>query len=209
MQTVKYRSFSHWFSYHWGWFVLAGVLALLALYFYTGRTVEADPDYRISWVGSTELSETEQDAVCSVMSSLGSDQNGDGEVTVDLVQYIIDFQPDEDTADTALSYSALMKLMADLELKDCYLFLIEDPEAFQRSTGVLQYLDGSIPGEEEDYEAAHWEEMCVAWTCEGLEHTPTYLARRAFFNDESAEELFPGSDTLFEVMTGLGGASQP
>ncbi len=85
LQIKKYRSFSHWFSYHWGWFIA-------------------------------------------------------GEVAVTIKQYIIDFQPDSDDADTALYYSATLKLMADLELKDCYLFLIEDPESFQSVFGVLQYL---------------------------------------------------------------------
>ena len=205
--TVKYRSFSHWLSYHWGWFVLAGVLVLLGLYFSSGQSAGPEPDYRIAWAGSTALSDEEEAAICQVMSSLGEDQNGDGEVTVEVLQYVIDFEPDEETADPALSYSAQAKLMADLELKNCYLFLIEDPEAFQAAYGVLQYLDGSTPGEEENYEAARWEEMCVAWTCEGLAHGPVYLARRAFFQGESAAGLFPGSDALFEIMTGLGGAS--
>ncbi len=49
--------------------------------------------------------------------------------------------------------------------------------------------------------------MCVAWTCQDPEHKPAYLARRAFFNDESTGELFPGSDDLFLSMSGLSGLS--
>ncbi len=75
MHRKKYRSFSHWFSYNWGWLIAAGVIALLALYFGDGR----------------------------------------------------------------------------------------------------------IPGEEDGYEAAHWEKMCVAWTCPGLDREPVYLARRVNF----------------------------
>ena len=44
-----------------------------------------------------------------------------------------------------------------------YIFLLEDPEGFEKSTGVLQYLDGTV---DDDPETADpdWREMVYRWT---------------------------------------------
>ena len=60
---VQYRSFAHWFSYHWGWLLAAAALALLLVHGYLTRSRTPQPDYTVNWVGATALSEEEEAAI--------------------------------------------------------------------------------------------------------------------------------------------------
>lgn len=199
----NYRSLSHWFSYNWGW-VLGGAL-LLALILSAALLHSSDPeaDYLVSWVGVSALTEEEEQAVTDALSRSGQDQNGDGSVTVQLRQFIIDFTMTSSDDGFEDNYSYVLKLVAELQTEQCYLFLMDRPELFQRSTGALQYLDGTTPAnmEEGGYESEYWERMCVPFQAEGLERQ-TYLGRRAFFGDSDPSALFPGSDALFNAIAG-------
>lgn len=198
---VQYRSFAHWFSYHWGWLLAAAALALLLVHGYLTRSRTPQPDYTVNWVGATALSEEEEAAISAALARAGADQNGDGQVTAAVNQYLIDFALTPDSAGYADSYAGLLKLTAQVQTGDCYLYLVEDPERFQSATGIFQYLDGTIPSDEEGYECANWERMCFLWQPEGLEHQG-WLGRRALFGGDEAQELFPGSDALFGALAG-------
>ncbi|MCC8181841.1 MAG: hypothetical protein LIO45_02510 [Clostridiales bacterium] len=199
---VKYQSFSHWFSYNWRFVVIAVFFIAVGLYYGLIVEHEPDPDYTINWIGTTMLSTSEEEALESTFTALASDQNGDGLVTVSIVQYTINFHYGEDATDTDMeeSYMNLQKLLTRLQMKDSYIFLMDDPEGLQTSTGILRYLDGGYAGEENDFEAENWEEMCVLWSCDGFERT-AYLGRRALFEEDSDyEETFPGGEALFQAL---------
>lgn len=196
---VKYKSFAHWFSYHWGWLLAAAVLALLLVHGYLTRSRTPQPDYTVSWVGSTALSEAEEAAVSAAVVRAGADQNGDGQVTAAVNQYVIDFTLNPDSPGYADSYAGLLKLTAQVQAGDYYLYLAEDPERLQSATGLFQYLDGTIPSGADGYECANWEQMCFPWQPEGLEHQG-WLGRRALFGKDDARTLFPGSDALFAAL---------
>ena len=201
----KYRSFGHWLSYNWGWIALAAGVVFLFLYTRYLQPRPPEPDYRVSWVGVSHLSEEEELAVRTALERLGKDENGDGQVLVNVSQFIIDF--DMDTSDPGFedNYGNVTKLVAELQTAQCYLFLLDRPDRFQYATGALQYLDGTAAASEEGsgYECENWEQMCVPFQTEGSTRT-AYLARRVIFQDKkSSQELFPGADLLFEAATGL------
>lgn len=196
---VKYRSFSHWFSYHWGW--LLGILALILLlaHAYLTNSREPKPDYVISWIGASPLSEEEEAAISSAAACAGADQDGDGQVVTAVNQYLIDFTLSPDDYLYQDSYANHLKLLAQIQAGDCYLYYMEDPEGFQASTGVLRYLDGTTPSEADHYECANWERMCLPWQPEGFERQ-CWLGRQALF-DGGVQSRYPGSDELFDALT--------
>ena len=192
------KSLSHWLTYNWGW--ILGGAALLAVLVYSALSHTGGPraDYTVTWVGTTYLSEGEVEAICQAIAQAGADQNGDGAVVTDVVQYVIDFTLTGEDHGYADSHANNVKLLAHLQAEDCLLFLLEDPEQFQRSTGALRYLDGAIPTDVDGYECANWQRMCLFWQPEGLEHQ-AYLGLRALFSGE--ESLFPGAAILFDAIT--------
>ncbi len=196
----QYTSFRHWFSYHWGW-ILGGIAvsAFLLYAFLPGGG--SKPDYVLSWIGTTALSETEEAAVKSAAARAGADQNGDGMIEVSLTQFIIDFHMTADDSRYEENYGYVSKMLGQLQTNECYLYLLEDPERFQYATGALQYLDGARASEADHFESSRWEEMCVPWNPEGLAHT-AFLARRAFFGQEDPDSLFPGGNALFDALSG-------
>lgn len=197
---THYRSVSHWFSYNWGWLLAgAAVIGLIVFEFWTDSR-DPKPDYVISWVGATTLSEDEVSAISNAAVQAGADQNGDGQVIVSVYQYLIDYTVSPDDYRYQDSYANSLQLMAHLQSVESYLFLMDNPEDFQAATGVLQYLDGSVPSADGDYDCANWADMCVPWQPEGLEHQ-CWLGRRALFGD-SVQDRFPGSDELFAALCG-------
>lgn len=201
--VTKYKSISHWFSYNWGWLLGGALLVLFIVYTTVFQPMAPKSDYTITWVGRTLLSDAESEAISAAVTRAGSDQNRDGMVTVAVNQYVIDFTVTGEDYNYEDNYANFLKLLAEIQAKECYLFLMDDPELLQYSLGVLQYLDGTIPGEEDHYACANWEQMCVLWQPEGLEHQ-AYLGRRAFFGGEETQKLFPGADALFTALAGIG-----
>lgn len=195
----NYVSFSHWFTYHWRAVVWI-VLLLLAGLWFSLLPKEPDTDYVISWVGTQVLSEKQEQALTQQLQAAGTDINGDGEIVIRIDQYAISFGDETDGDTLTESYTYLTKLLNAIQVKDCRLYLLEDPEGFQRVTGVLQYLDGAIPSEADSYECANWAEMCVPLETDALD-VPVYLGRRCLFDGEDPEQLFPGADALFTALT--------
>lgn len=202
MKTVKYQSFSHWFFYHKRMLFGIAAFALMAAILYFNHQALPDPDYRVGWVGKTMLNQEEEAALIAEISAHGTDLNGDGQIYVTVVQYNIDFHADATDADAETYYGNTVKLIGQLDTGECYLYFMDDPERFQFATGALRYLDGAPSGEEDHYEYQHWEEMCLPWTCEGLENRTIWLGRRALFDEDADyESAFPGGEALFQALT--------
>lgn len=204
LEPVKYKSFSHWFSYHWGIIPIA-LLALFLIWFsWKGKTGAVDTDYTVGWVGASMLTEEEEAALSAAIAACGEDLNGDGEVTVEICQYVIQFDMDATDDNAELNYNYVTKLVSELQTNRCYLYFLEDPEGFQRCTGVLQYLDGSAAGEEDNYDCANWAEMCVPFQTAGFEKRTCWVGRRALFaEDADYSAAFPGGEALFQALAGL------
>lgn len=155
--TKKQRR-QNWWHYH-KWHVLTAAVVLLIgadwAYHVLTRTV---PDYQIAYVGSAPLDERDKTSWETQMAALGVDCNGDGKVIVQMNQYL---STPEDAMYTAASN---VKLLADLDGRESYFFLLEDPEKFQADYEILQ--EDWLPVEN------------------GL-----YLARREFWEDRTAEHM--------------------
>ncbi len=200
---TRYESLSHWLTYNWRWVAGIVIVILLAVFFYQNNTESVPSDYIITWVGCTDLTSEEEASIVAAATEAGADQNGDGEVIVTIRQYVIDFQVDATDEAAEDTYYNTLKLLNQLHAADSFQFLLDDPDKFQFNAGVLQYLDGTISGEEDNYECANWADMCVAWNCDGFERT-AYLARRALFEDGADyEATFPGGNALFTALTGV------
>lgn len=159
---------ANWWYYH-KWHVFLGV-GLLALGVYLGARIlgvgQVRPDYQVAYVGSAALPEDTAAALESALAELGTDCNGDGQVAVQLNQYVMG----DDSGESAIyAYAGSTQLMADLDSCESYFFLLEDPAGFQENYQVLRHLDGSLPQETEK----DWESCYLPWSqCPVLRELP-------------------------------------
>ena len=106
-------------------------------------------------MGSAPLSQEGAAAWEARLAALGADCDGAGKVVVQVNQYL------SAREDAMYAAAANVKLLADLDSRESYFFLLEDPEKFQADYEILQ----------EDW-----------FPVEGS----LYLARRAFWEDRTA-----------------------
>lgn len=158
LELTKKQRRQNWWHYH-KWHVLIGVaVVLIGADWGWNILTRVTPDYQIAYVGSVPLSERDGASWETQLAAFGTDCNGDGKVVVQLKQYLSSYE------DAMYNAAANVRLLADLDGRESYFFLLEDPEKFQADYEVL----------EEDW-------FPVA---DGL-----YLARRAFWEDRTAEHM--------------------
>jgi len=151
---TKEEKWKNWWHYN-KWFVAAGVLLLAGLVSIVRTALtQVEPDYQIAYVGASTLPEDTANALEAQLAGLGEDLNGDGRVTVRLVQYV-----SSDDSDPGLTVSAEVQLAADIMERESYFFLLEDPERFQERYHSLRRLDGSLP-DDDDLTA---QGTCLRW----------------------------------------------
>ena len=158
VELTKQQRRRNWWHYHKWHVLIGGVLVLIAMDWAWSALTQVHPDYQIAYVGTAPLDQEDAAAWEARLSAQGSDCNGDGNVVVQLNQYLT---VQEDTMYTA---AANVKLLADLDARESYFFLLENPESFQSDYEVLQ--EDWFPVEN------------------GL-----YLARREFWEDRTAEHM--------------------
>lgn len=137
----------NWWHYHRWHVAVAAVLAVcIGNILWNALGIgKPKPDYSVAYVGSTPLSEETAAALRSGLAALSPDLNGDGEVTVELQQYVSVNTGDSDSLYYA--QAAQVQLVADITECTSYFFLLEDPAGFQEATSVLCNLDGSLPSD--------------------------------------------------------------
>lgn len=192
---TRWQKAKNWWYYH-KWQLLLCVVALAAvgdLVWHTLGVGVIKPDYHVAYVGETALPEDTVTAVEQALSSLGQDVNGDGKVAVSVIQYVEPKQATEEAA--GYRASAKIRLMADLETWESSLFLLEDPEAFQRMYGVLAGGDGTYAGQK-DYTVYRWSDCPALAERQTKEEAPLlselYLGRRG----EDERQAQPEEDRL-------------
>ena len=132
------------------WPLLAGcffLLAFLGVMCSVSGLWSIQPDYCVAYVGSHGLTDEMYDAIESSFISAGEDVNGDQEIAVQIRQYII---PDGGSEDKDMITA---QLTADINSCESFFFILEDPESFQYSFGLLRFTDGRLPALD-DYSAA-------------------------------------------------------
>ena len=146
-KMTREEKMKNWWHYHkWHLVIGAVVLFLMAD---LGLGILNDfrnrPDYSVAYVGSSYLPEDTVEQLEEALEQLGEDLNGRGGVQVAVNQYII--YPSQGTDPMAGTMSQMLiaeqvKLISDLENGTSYLFLMEDPEQFQKDYGILAGPDG-------------------------------------------------------------------
>lgn len=153
-ELTKAEKRKNWWYYH-KWHVAAVLLlAVIAVSTVWSALSRVEPDYQAAYVGSSPLPDDTAAALEAALASLGEDLNGDGRVLVSVRQYVSDSSSDPNTL-----MAVEVQLMADVSEQESFLFLLEDPEGFQRKYHTLCRLDGSLP-EEEDFSTA---DHVLAW----------------------------------------------
>ena len=153
-QPIEYtpkQKFQNWLHYHWHWFLIGGIFAVLAgaLLWNLLGIGKVKPDYIFAYVCRNPIPTQQAKEIEAALASIGTDGNGDGRVTVELRQYAIERDGDEDTA-ILFNQATSMRLMGDLTAGQSYFFLVEDPASFQYSLGILANPDGTAPDREDD-----------------------------------------------------------
>ena len=149
----------NWLYYNWKWItVIAAVLAaVVSLIMWS--LGETKPDYTVAYVGRNGLTEETEITLVAALQVLGEDVNGDGEVTIQLQNYVaVDNALDADTAEYNAAVS--VRLLADLTDGDSTFFVTDDPEGLQMTYQILAMPDGTQPAEDD----LGWEGKALAFT---------------------------------------------
>lgn len=158
LELTKKQRRQNWWHYH-KWYVLIGVaVVLIGADWGWNILTRVTPDYQIAYVGSVPLREGDGASWETQLAAFGTDCNGDGKVVVQLKQYLSSYE------DVMYTAAANVRLLADLDGRESYFFLLEDPEKFQADYEVLEEDWFPVTG--------------------GL-----YLARRTFWGDRTAEHM--------------------
>ena len=147
---MKQKSIRNWW-YYYKWYVLIGLILLGILIYIAGNALgiwKRTPDLQIAYVGRAPLPEDTKDALEQAFASVADDYNKDGQVIVQINQYIDSGR--ETSSDPAYEYGSEIALIGDITKGDSYIFLMDDPESFQLSWHILSAADGTKP-QDTDY----------------------------------------------------------
>lgn len=132
LELTKKQRRQNWWHYH-KWHVLIGVaVVLIGADWGWNILTRVTPDYQIAYVGSVPLSEGDGASWETQLAAFGTDCNGDGKVVVQLKQYLSSYE------DAMYNAAANVRLLADLDGRESYFFLLEDPDGFQEGYEVLR-----------------------------------------------------------------------
>lgn len=196
------EKFLNWLHYHKLHLIAAAVLLWIAasILWSAMGIGQTKPDYIFAYIGGDVLSEEVSSALKNALSSLGEDVNGDGKVAVELRQYALNRSGE---TETALYYNsaANAQLVADIESADSYFFVVEDPEAVQRSFQIFAMHDGTPPADS-DFEAMdkvfRLGVLPALAELDGI--SDLYLGRRCFY-DEKLAAAQSSNEAFWKLLT--------
>ncbi len=217
---TKSQKRKNWWHYY-KWYVLIGVVLAAALVHIAGNALglfNKSPDLQIAYVGVTPLPEDTVTALEQIFSALVEDYNRDGKVIVQVNQYAGD--PSTEDAEAAYyRYASEITLVGDISSCESYLFLLEDPQSFQREYQILAEPDGSCPGDADysvDGKVIRWADCPLLSSADldsyrilaaGQEITGSnqeflsglYLGRRCFYNEKTTDNR-EACDSLWQLL---------
>lgn len=151
----------NWWDYH-KWYVVCGVILIGILLHLIGNALgifEKKPDLQIAYVADTELPSDTVSALERAFAAKAWDFNGDGEVVVKLHSYVSNSQS-PDGEGLYYEYASEVTLIGDIADCESCLFLMDDPDKFQRDFHALALPDGSCPNDL-DYST---DDKAIPWT---------------------------------------------
>lgn len=163
-EYTKTEKAANWWHYHWGIVVIVVLCAFFGIWIIKDTVFQTRPDVQIAYVGTHDLPADTVTALQDALTPFCEDTNGDGKVVVQVDTYNVDFDADNVNTDAYNQMAGVTRLSAELSSGGkTYIFLLEDPAAFESSTGALQYLDGTVP-DDPDTANPDWTEMVYRWT---------------------------------------------
>lgn len=135
------KKWEHLWLYY-KWYLIGGAAALLLLVnFWVQKRQTPSPDYSLSIVTGSFVSEEARDEMAAQLETVLDDRNGDGKVVVTVNLYRYNGRPQE-AEDTSAFMAAAVQLAADLQEKIslCY---ITDSEELLNADGALVRLGGA------------------------------------------------------------------
>ena len=171
-EYTKQEKAANWWHYHKLYVGIAVIAVVLVVWMVHDVVTRVRPDYRVGYVGSSNLPTDTVTALENTLAAYCDDRNGDGKVVVELVQYNLDFDSESENTDAYTQMADVTRLSADLSSEDGpYIFIMQDTDyaqQFAETTGDLQYLDGTMPDtenvDENDNVIVDWTKMFYRWT---------------------------------------------
>lgn len=203
----------NWWAYHWKPVLLALVLAAVATVCAAQLFSRREPDLRVGCVVTEALPDQTASALTQALEGFCADRDGDGQVRVELEQFTVDLREGAAPVDMSGQMAGVTLMTGSIyESGGANLFLLQDPEGFQRRTGSLRYLDGTVPAAENAYDAENWRKLVYAWgdcpVLAGLDLGPDgraltaelYIGRCAP-SDRADPDYAAAIDALWEALT--------
>ena len=195
----------NWWHYHWKYLLLGLIAALILGRIAYDRLTCVEPDCSVALVTRHQATSLETASIQAALEQVCPDLNGDGSVLVEIHAIWLDYTSTDTNAEAMKVMEAnIDKLNFDFYTRQSGLFLLDDPENFQKNSRALAYLDGSTPPEE----AGDWQNMVRPWA-DWPGHTQAELEYcqpdrlwfgRRILTDEKDEQAFQGAQTLWNVL---------
>lgn len=147
----KRKKWKNWW-YYYKWYVICGILLVGIVINVVGSSLglwTKSPDFQVAYIGKTALPQDTVSALEQAFASIASDFNGDGEIIMQINQYINGFRS-TDPDMVSYAHASEITLIGDISDCDSYFFLMDDPDGFQRDFQLLASPDGSCP-DDTDY----------------------------------------------------------
>lgn len=137
----------NWWYYH-KWYVICGIVLCLISFYLIGNAFglfKKSPDLQIAYVGEASLPEDTVSAIEKFFSDFAGDYSQDGEILVQINQYVSGSSEDKSAEAAGYRQAAEIGLIADINDCESYFFLMDNPEKLQRQYQILAMPDGSCP----------------------------------------------------------------
>ena len=183
--TKKERAVNWWRYHRKALLVAAALLIALVDISHSVLGIGAvKPDLQAACVGAAPLTDETIRAVEAALTALMADGSGDGRVVVRL-HVCADMSASPDGDQPQYAQAARVKLMADLEACESYLFILDDPETFHANYQILAAADGSLAeGRTEPF----WLPVEACPALQGIEGlSGLSLARRGFWGERTCK----------------------
>ena len=230
IEYTKKQKAANWWYYNWKIVAVVAVLVAIAGHYVWKAITTVHPDEQIALVSAQPLPTELQTALEQALGGVMEDSNGDGQVLTQIRSYQVSLeQPDtsgsaaQDVGDAMtdmtngyMQMAQSTVLTADLASGDAYIFLVDEPEAFQNAYGVLAREDGSMPDEDnllDGVEWYNWSDCPVLASLDLGEYTTItgeklsgqeYMSRFVVAHRSNAEDEegeLAAADALFDTLT--------
>ncbi len=145
-ELTKEEKRANWWDYHWKHVAICALIVVFVGWLVVDliQNKNNQPDCQIVYIGTTILPTDTVEALKEQFAPLIGDVDGNGKVIVQILQYTVSADSEDYASDDPSQQTAMV---TQLSANDSFLFLLEDPAAFQQRFGLLCQPNGSYPAE--------------------------------------------------------------